>query len=131
MLQYSCSLPSQSIAVAPRRLLPQAAAECILLLQDDVDLVALLPFQKMLQLALEPLLIGSSGVTGQEVPAARQPDAHDADNILSGAGMTQDHLAGRLRAGAELQSGSELHEGLQTGPQCQASIAHAGVLRLL
>lgn len=82
-----CSLPLQCIAscrspCASRRMLPQAAAKCILMLQDVMDLVALLPFQKMLQLALEPLLIGPSEVTGQKRPTACQPDAQDADSHL-------------------------------------------------
>ena len=88
---------------------------CLLLLQGDVDLAALLPFQKMLQLALEPLLIGPSEVTGQKGPAARQPNAKMLNHIWFGAGMTQGHLAGNVRAGAELLSGAELHEGLQPG----------------
>ena len=92
-----------------------------------MDLVALLPFQKMLQLALEPLLIGPSEVTGQKRPAARQPDAHAACmHIWFGAGMTQDHLTGRLHREAELQSGFELREGLQP-----SKTVHSGVQQAL
>ena len=99
---------------------PQADATCLVLLQDDVDLLALLPFQKMLQLALEPLLVGPSDVTGQKGPTACQPGVTVAESHAIWGSHDTGHLAGRLHAG------SELHEGLRAG-----RVVHSGVKQAL